>query len=423
LSNLADTSAGRVQPHSESNRPLEYGRVRVASARTAIDRVIEVRIVVASIGFRIVSAFLAMCVNIVFPLDHPLPNQSSVWGNPSPFWDAFARHDSGWYFDIARNGYDATNAVLGGRSNIAFAPVYPMLMRYVGRLFGRAPGDVYLGGIVVSWVCFSLAMVVLYRLASLDLPRRQAQRAVLLTAIFPFSFFFGAVYTESTFLLFALLAFYGFRTGRWALGGLAGAIAGATRVTGILMWPALAWIAWQTARPVSRDRAGAAVGLIVATLGFAGYCAYIYDLTGQPLLWATALTRWGGGYHPGGAPWSAPAELVRRLLTHPYAFLSSEPMAVYDALYGVTALLFVAAIPFVWRKLGAAYGVFMLLNLYVPLSSGAFEGLGRYCSVLFPAFIWLAWIRSRFVYTSLVVIFALFYTLGLALFTTVRPLF
>jgi len=49
--------------------------------------------------------------------------------------------------------------------------------------------------------------------------------------------------------------------------------------------------------------------------------------------------------------------------------------------------------------------------------------LGRYCSVLFPVFIWLASIRSRFVYTSLVVIFALFYTLGLALFTTVRPLF
>ena len=115
--------------------------------------------------------------------------------------------------------------------------------------------------------------------------------------------------------------------------------------------------------------------------------------------------------------------LVRRLLTHPYAFLASEPMALYDTLYGVTALLFAAAIPFVWRKFGAAYGLFMLLNLYVPLSSGAFEGLGRYCSVLFPAFIWLASIRSRFVYTSLVVVFALFYTLGLALFTTVRPLF
>ena len=383
----------------------------------------EVRIAIAAIGFRLVSSFIALCVNLVFPADHRLPDQSSVWGRPSPFWDAFARHDSGWYFDIARNGYDATAAVAGGRSNIAFAPVYPMLMRYVGRLFGRAPGDLYLGGIIVSWLAFALAMAVLYRLAALDLPRRRAERAVLLTAIFPFAFFFGAVYTESTFLLFTLLAFLGFRTRQWALGGLAGAVATATRVTGIMMWPALAWLAWRAAKPVLRDRVAAAIALGVAACGFAGYCAYIFDLTGQPLLWATALTRWGSGYHPGGAPWTAPVELLHKLLTHPYVFLASEPMALYDTLYGVTALLFAAAIPFVWRRFGAAYGLFMLLNLYLPLSSGAFEGLGRYCSVLFPAFIWLASIRSRFLYTSLVVVFALFYTLGLALFTTVHPLF
>jgi hypothetical protein len=346
-----------------------------------------------------------------------------MWGRPSPFWDPFVRHDAGWYFDIARKGYDATAAVDGGRSNIAFAPVYPLLMRYVGRLFGRAPGDVYLGGIAVSWLSFALAMVVLYRLAALDLPRRRAERAVLLTAIFPFAFFFGAVYTESTFLLFTLLSFHGFRTRRWATGGLCGAIATATRVTGIMMWPALAWIAWRAAKPTVRDRVAAAAALVVTTLGFVGYCAYIYDLTGQPFLWATALTRWGSGYHPGGAPWTAPVDLAHRLLTHPYAFLASGPMALYDTLYGVTALLFAAAIPIVWRTFGAAYGLFMLMNLYVPLSSGAFEGLGRYCSVLFPAFIWLASIRRRYVYTALVVVFALFYTLGLALFTTVHPLF
>ena len=387
------------------------------------DRRVEIRIALAALGFRLVSSFLALCANLAFPLDRRLPDQSTVWGRPSPFWDAFARHDSGWYFDIARKGYDATAAVDGGRSNIAFAPVYPLLMRYVGRLFGRAPGDIYLGGIVVSWLSFALAMVVLYRLAALDLPRRRAERAVLLTAIFPFAFFFGAVYTESTFLLFTLLSFYGFRTRRWATGGLCGAIATATRVTGIMMWPALAWIAWRVAKPTVRDRAAAAAALVVATLGFVGYCAYIYDLTGQPFLWATALTRWGSGYQPGGAPWTAPVDLLHRLLTHPYAFLTSEPMALYDTLYGVTALLFAAAIPFVWRKFGAAYGLFMLMNLYVPLSSGAFEGLGRYCSVLFPAFIWLASIRHRYVYTTLVVVFALFYTFGLALFTTVHPLF
>ena len=383
----------------------------------------EIRIALVALAFRLVSSFIALCVNLAFPLDRNLPDQSTMWGRPSPFWDAFARHDSGWYFDIARRGYDATAAVAGGRSNIAFAPVYPLLMRYVGRMLGRAPGDVYLGGIVVSWVAFAIAMVVLYRLAALDLPRRRAERAVLLTAIFPFAFFFGAVYTESTFLLFTLLSFYGFRTRHWAMGGVCGAVATATRVTGIMMWPALAWLAWRAAKPTPRDRLAAATALVVATFGFVGYCAYIYNLTGQPFLWATALTRWGTGYHPGGAPWTAPVDLLHKLLTHPYAFLTSEPMALYDTLYGVTALLFAAAVPFVWRRFGPAYGLFMVMNLYVPLSSGAFEGLGRYCSVLFPAFIWLASIRHRYVYPALVVGFALFYTLGLALFTTVHPLF
>ena len=81
-------------------------------------------------------------------------------------------------------------------------------MRHVGRLFGRTQGDVFLGGVLVAWLSFVLAMVALYYLARLDLPRRGAERAVLLTSIFPFAFFFGVAYSESTFLLFTVLAFY-----------------------------------------------------------------------------------------------------------------------------------------------------------------------------------------------------------------------
>ena len=65
----------------------------------------------------------------------------------------------------------------------------------------------------------------------------------------------------------------------------------------------------------------------------------------------------------------------------------------------------------------------MLANLWLPLSSGQYEGLGRYCSVLFPCFIWLASLRSRFATTWLVVVFAMLYSLCLALFTTIHPLF
>jgi hypothetical protein len=89
----------------------------------------------------------------------------------------------------------------------------------------------------------------------------------------------------------------------------------------------------------------------------------------------------------------------------------------------VTGVLVAVAVPFVWRRFGAAYGLFVLLNLWLPLSSGVFEGMGRYCSLLFPCFIWLATIRSRFVSTAIIVVFSMFYTLGLALFTTIHPIF
>ena len=376
-----------------------------------------------ALGFRVVSAVLALLTNLAFP-----PYQATtvtLFERPSPFWDAFTRYDAGWYFQIARYGY---GFVVGGPSvgvgkpgKIAYFPLYPLLMRYVGRLFGRANADVYLGGIVVSWVSFVLAMVVLYELARLDLPRRRAERAVLLTAIFPFAFFFGMIYTESLFLLLTLVSVYAFRTRRWALGGVAAALVTATRVNGVLLLPALAWLAWRHAEPTRRDRGFALAALAVSTLGIGAYSFYVYQLAGNPFEWAISITRWG--YDPSGAPWMAPLGLAGRLLTHPYRYLTTDPMALYDSLYGVTGTLFMAAVPFVWRRFGAAYGVFVLLNLLLPLSSGVFEGVGRYCSVLFPCFLWLATIRSRAAFTAIVVVFAMCYTLGLALFTTIHPLF
>ena len=383
----------------------------------------ELRIAIAALGFRFVSSILALLANLTFPAYQP--SSVTMFDQPSPYWDVFTRYDSGWYYQIARYGYGfvagGPSVGVGKPGKIAFFPLYPLLMRYAGRLFGHAPSDVYLGGILLSWLAFALGMVALFHLARLDVEPRRAERAVLLTAVFPFAFFFGLVYTESLFLLLTVLSFYGFRTRRWWLGGAAGALATATRVNGILMVPALAWVAWRSAPPTLRDRMRAAVALVSVPAGIVAYSAFVYRLSGNPLEWMASISRWG--YYPGGSPWTAPAILLKHLLVHPYAYLSSDRMAPYDTLYGLTGILFVAAVPFVWRRLGAGYGLFMLANLWLPISSGTFEGVGRYCSVLFPAFIWLASLRPRVVYTSLPVLFALFYTLGLALFATVHPLF
>src|SRR5262249_33850510 len=195
-------------------------------------------------AFRVVSALIALLVNLAFPLHQR--EQFTVFGSTSPFWDTFARYDSGYFEGIAWDGYAP---LAGGRSNIAYFPMYPLLIRYVARLFGRHHATYFIAAIGVAWVCFVLAMVALYYLARLDLDRRQAERAVLLTAIFPFAFFFGVAYSESTFLLFAVLAFYLFRTRRWLLGGVCGAVATATRVPGILILPPLAWVALSGTSP------------------------------------------------------------------------------------------------------------------------------------------------------------------------------
>ena len=93
-------------------------------------------------GVRLVSALLALLINSAFPLHQR--EQFTVFGSTSPFWDTFARYDSGHFEGIAWGGYRPTP---GGRSNIAFFPVYPLMMRAVARLFGRQHAIFYISGI------------------------------------------------------------------------------------------------------------------------------------------------------------------------------------------------------------------------------------------------------------------------------------
>jgi hypothetical protein len=139
------------------------------------------------------------------------------------------------------------------------------------------------------------------------------------------------------------------------------------------------------------------------------------------LEWAATLERWG--YYPGGAPWRPLARLLHNLLMRPYAYLTLDRSAPFDALNGMAALIFVVSIPFIWIRFGAAYGLFMLVNLWLPLSSGQYEGLGRYCAVLFPFFLWASTIRSRGVFAVLAVTSSMLYGVCLALFTNMYPLF
>lgn len=369
-----------------------------------------------ALGFRVASALLAFLANVVFPLYQR--EQFTVFRQTHEFWDTFARYDSGWYNGIAREGYRFAE---GGRSNLAFFPLYPLLMRTVGRLFGTRPVDFYWGGIIVSWTAFAVAMVVLYRLARLDLPTRAAERAVLYAAVFPFAFFYGVVYSESLFLMLLVAAVYGLRTKRWFLAAVSGALATATRVNGIMALPALLWIAWRSAGSDRRQRIYGVAAAASSAAGVLAYSAYVYGLTGSPFEWYATITRWS--YQPGSQFGGMFLVLLRHMVFQPYEYLTQDRTAPYDALNGATALVFLISIPFVWRKLGGGYGLLMLANLLLPISTGSYEGLGRYCAVLFPMYIWLGTFESERVHGSMLIAFSMLYLLCLTLFVTIHPLF
>jgi hypothetical protein len=163
--------------------------------------------------------------------------------------------------------------------------------------------------------------------------------------------------------------------------------------------------------------AAAAAGLI----GIGAYSIFNYRISGNPFEWYDSITRWG--YHPGGNPLAGIYAIADALVARPMAFMTADKMAPYDALNAITATGTLVMVPFIWKRLGAPYAAIVILGLVLPLSSGQYEGLGRYCSVLFPLPIVLGSMRGELRHLGLMTCFALFYAQGLILFGNVHPLF
>lgn len=408
------SDSAEAQPAKASPVPLSAS-MSLAAAR-AIALPIEAKIIVLALCFRLVGASAGFIANVTIP---DFQNQGfTVMERPNPFWDRFARWDSGWYYGIASQGY---RYVEGGRSNLAFFPVYPQLMGAAGRALGGRQEDFYYAGILISWVSFALAMPLLYRLARLDLPADRAVRAAVYAAVFPGAYFFGVVYSEALFFLTLLSATLAMRARRWMWAAVAAAVMTATRVNGVMFLPALAVIGWDAAAPTARDRVRAVAAAAAGLIGIGSYSVFVYTVSGNPFEWYDSITRWG--YRPGGHPLEGLYRIAEQLLTRPYEFIVSEHMAPYDTLNAMTAAAALAAVPFIWRRFGRGYAAIVVLGLLLPLSSGQYEGLGRYCSVLFPLPLLFGSLNGETRHFGLMTMCVMFYTVGLVLFGNVHPLF
>ncbi len=335
-----------------------------------------------------------------------------------------ARFDAGWYLSIATRGYEYTPNRFDRQQNLVFFPAFPTLMHGASLLVARQE---LWAGTLLSLLAFAWAARYLFRLARDMMDDQRATAAVALLATYPFAVFFSAPYTEALFLLAMLGAWYHLRRDeRWAAFAW-GLLAGLTRPNGCLLSIPLALLVvgplWQ--RGLLRRPPGGWASvtdrlMVAAAPGFGMllYSAYVYEVTGDPLMWVRLQAAWGRQNLGAASFLVGEWQSVAQQGAYQYATRN-----VPDFLNLLAAGLVTAAIVPVWRRFGVAPAALLVVNLVPSLASGGWLSVGRATSVLFPVFLWLADAVAPRHRTAVLVGFAGVQAFAAMLFFTWRPLF
>jgi hypothetical protein len=328
----------------------------------------------------LVNLWAAFAVHVL-PLAQPSP-----WGpGLNPY---FAKHDSGWYYSIARDGYGPPPAS-HKESAHAFFPLYPMVARGLMFLTGLPP---LWALTAVSWVALVFALPLFGEECRERLGPERAHGPLLFLLLYPMAFFFAAAYTESLFFLLLLLAFRFVRTDHPIAAIGVAVLLGLTRAPAAAVGPALA-LAYGLGGigTAPRKRLVGSCALAVAPL--AGVLTYVLGIgwwKGEPGLFFRAMGAWA---HRSTNPLQGAAGFCReqftlfargRLFQHPGAI---APLAHFT-LFGV-----LAAIQLSKKRYADAAWTAGVLGL--AFLTGTTNGVPRYTLTIYPAIILLSELLER----------------------------
>ncbi len=304
-----------------------------------------------------------------------VPVETTSWLEPWQRWD------TPQYQAIAARGYAAFDTAL------FTPPVFPFLMGSMAPVFG---GDTLASGLFISGLACLTCLLAVFQIARYETnDEHVAFRAALFLAVFPTAFFLSAAYSESLFLVGAMLSLYNARKQRWVVAGLWGALAALTRITGPFLVVPLTFAAWQAWR--NRDWRAWLAPLITG-LGALIFPLYVwFGLHQSPgAILAASATRGGRLTIPG---WNLIAAASRIL--HGQLIEENLIELIFTAIFIVLTI-------FIWKNLPRLYGVYSVtLMLFFVSRLGSPQPLvsmARYVLEIFPAFLLLAiWSRSAWV--------------------------
>ena len=366
------------------------------------------KIILFAVGIRLLMMLAGLMICLIF--------QSDGAFNLEAFVAQWHKWDSTGYTNMAKEGYyyleDGENILL------VFFPLYSICMR----VFAELTGNYYISGVLVSVLCYIGAMVYIYKLASIEFSERVAWKTVVLMSVFPFSFFFGSIHTESVTLFMMAATFYYIRQHRWPLVCLFGILSGLSRMVGSLVAVAALVEYIRFYRPFDdlkhknfrkfwQEAVTKFIFIPLIAIGGLIYLGANYVVAGNPFQFLEYQQ----------SVWHNTTQFLPVTVTSLFRWTFGN----FDTLAGciwipeIFLLILVSVFMIArWRRLPSMYGVFLGCYLLISYAASTLLSAGRYLSIAFPFFFLLAdWTdekNSRYEWT--VIISALFLGIYLTAF-------
>jgi hypothetical protein len=282
---------------------------------------------------------------------------------------AVAHWDATWLLEIARTGY-ATPI------QAAFFPAFPYAVHLTTLTTGLL-GQVLLAGLLLNALLSAVGSVMFYALARRRLTADAARLAVLILLFHPLSFFLTVPYTEALYLTASIGAFSLADRGSTIPAGLSGALAAATRNTGVLLAIPLSLLGLTPAHGEGMDSSKrwrrATILAFLPVAGLAGYTAFTFVRFGDPFLFLHAQAHWRDHIHL-----SLPFSALCRSLGRWRAWLDHHlPLSLIGLVLAWR----------VWTRWPRAYGLLVVPPLLLSFSLSKLAITPRLHLVLFP--LWL----------------------------------
>ena len=340
----------------------------------------ECRIFLCAVLFRLGIYLISVCVMALLG-DYPKGIALD------DFLEAWKRWDSAHYINIAQNGYQG--AVENGQHLfLVFFPLYPWLMRIL-----HVTGiDLRMAGIVISTVSFGIGSIYFDKIVCMEFDEEVSENAGLALAVFPFSFFFGAILTESLFFAITTAFFFYLRKHDYLKVAVLGFFACLTRMQGALLALAvmaelfggfhlLSLLKQKKWMEIWKKVIVPGLKCMPMILGIFVYLLINYKVEGDPFRFMYyQQSHWN---HTVGTIWNCLSYIKDYAVDSWY---TSAGMSIWIP---QLILFFVYIIAFVYgirRRLQPAYLVYLLASFVLTYSSTWLISGGRYTLTVFPLF-------------------------------------